>query len=157
MPTIPQLCQHARHEMFLTAVCVVVATCLNLCGYDISEGVLPQWLGKVLPLGHHGFVCPFCGGTRAFVYVLRGDFRMAVRCSLLGTLVTMWLLATFPLRLWFLLCQKAPLAERFFSEVKHFECADHFLLVTAGCFVIQLALHFSGVLPWLPFVQLLTN
>ena len=140
----------------MTALCIIGAALLCWRGTDISGGVLPGWLSRFI--GHNGrFVCPFCGGTRAFVYVCHFDFSSALHASILGTLAAIWAVLTFPIRLWFALRHDSPCACFLYSRLKANENGDYFIIASAALMLLQMHLHYQWGFHWLPLEIMLSN
>ena len=114
---------------------------------DLSAGVFPDWANQAFRWVHPRVVCPFCGGTRAFVLCCRGEFVQALHFSLLGTLAYLWLLGTFFWRVYFLVADKARF-QRIDQVVRTMEGPDGFLMTTAVVFWLQLTLHYAHLWNW---------
>lgn len=118
---------------------------------DVSSGLMPDWWTKnIVPL-IKPYPCPFCGGTRSFLYMFRGELAEAAHYSLFGVffffcggidmLCKFIYLFTFPsVRL-----------EKFFSF-----CDGNNSFLTVVLFIfwgIQLLLHYAGVFLWYPLAS----
>ncbi len=140
----------SRQETVATILCFCGALFLALYHIDITTGVFPSWFKA----GHRGwFVCPFCGGTRAFCYVVRLQFWNAMHSSIIGTWVSVWILVTFPIRAWFCAASQSRKAMRVYWRLKKLEAGEKFLIMTAICVVTQMVLHYQCGFYWLPLVQ----
>jgi len=151
-PVFPKM---ARLEAAAICLCFAGAHLLHFLQIDISEGILPKAISALPIFGHKGFVCPFCGGIRAFAYFSVGAFTEALHCSLLGTCITAWLLGSLPLR--FLICAFPDClwSQKLYRLIRMIEHPDLLIINTAGCIWIQLWLHYSLGFSWLPLTQLL--
>ena len=144
----------SRQETVATILCLCGALFLALLHIDISAGVLPGWIRA----GHHGwFVCPFCGGTRAFCYMVRIQPVEALHCSFIGTWVSFWILATLPIRAWFWADSHSRKALLAYWWLKKLEAGDYFLFLTAFCVVMQMVFHYHCGFDWLPLRQFMQH
>ena len=144
----------SRQEVVATILCLCGALFLALLRNDISFGVFPGWIKA----GHtKWFVCPFCGGTRAFCYMVRLQFWNAMHCSIIGTWVSIWILATLPIRAWFLADSHSRKAMLAYWWLKKIEGGNNFLFLTAVFMVIQMLLHYYWGFDWLPLRQFMQD
>lgn len=144
----------ARFETAGLVLCLLGAVALVWLRVDVSRGVLPHsWTW----LGHAGFVCPLCGGMRAFVRVVGMELGQALHDSLLGTSVSVWLLLTLPLRLAFVCCPDRPYCARLGQWLKRLERPPRLLLLMALSLWLQLYLHYVHGFAWTPLQQLMSQ
>ena len=144
----------SRQEAIATILCLCGALFLAFLRIDISTGVFPSWITA----GHtRWFVCPFCGGTRAFCYVVRMQFWNALHCSLIGTWVSIWILATLPIRIWFWTKCYSRKALVSYWWLKKLEGGNNFLFLTAVLVVVQMVLHYYYGFDWLPLRQFMQD
>jgi hypothetical protein len=137
------------------------------CALCLGIGALTAWLGPVVvptasnaagllerasDLVHpSAALCPFCGGTGAFLACCRGDLGFAAASSLAGVTVFAWMVINLPLRLWAFLRPACRVSTRFVKWT--LAIADstkaQFGMVLAA-WAVQIVAHFCGVLVWLP-------
>jgi hypothetical protein len=99
----------------------------------------------------HPFACPFCGGTRAFISCCRFDYLRAASQSLPGCFAFLWLLLFLPLHVARLVdgCKSGNgTSQRFLFVVKVVEAPRVQIACLLGLWIIQLTLHWLGVLHW---------
>ena len=144
----------SRQEVVATILCLCGALFLAVLRIDISTGVFPDWIKA----GHtRWFVCPFCGGTRAFCYMVRLQFWNAMHCSIIGTWVSTWILASLPIRAWFWAASYSRKALVSYWWLKKLEGGDNFLFLTAILVVVQVVLHYQYGFYWLPLRQFMQD
>lgn len=144
----------ARFETAGLVLCLLGAAVLVWLRVDVSQGVLPHaWTW----LGHRGFVCPLCGGMRAFVRVVGMELGQALHDSLLGTSVSVWLLLTLPVRLAFVCCPDRLYCARLGQWLKRLERPPRLLLLMALSLWLQLYLHYVHGFAWTPLQQLMAQ
>lgn len=140
----------------LLSVCFVFFGCwLGFFKNDISNGVMPSWFDAIPVLGHRFCICPFCGGMRAFVYVCRLEWLRALHYSILGTVIGIWIIASFPFRL----CAFMELAVRgnaiWGMRFSRLECSTVFLALSIIAVCLQLMLHYFAGFCWFPLANFL--
>ena len=145
--------ERAGREALAIGICLLIAFLLRCFRVDISTGVFPDFVSELPFIGHKGFVCPLCGGTRAFALVSTFSFAEALHYSLLGVFVSTWLLLTFPIRL---LCRFSgkPVFGKLYLRVLKFESVDHLMILMAVFLWLQLGLHYFLDFTWIPLEQL---
>lgn len=144
----------ARLETAGLVLCLLGAAALVWLRVDVSQGVLPSFWSW---LGHRGFVCPLCGGMRAFVRVVALNWGQALHDSLLGTFVAVWLLLTLPFRLAFVCCPGQPRCARLGQRLRRLERPPRLLLLMALSLWLQLYLHCVHGFAWTPLQQLMAQ
>ena len=144
----------ARREACVTCICGLCAALFRCFEVDVTGGILPKSVAAFRIFGHHGFVCPLCGGTRAFALVSIGDFETALHCSLLGACAAVWLYLTLPIRLlvW-AVPEHVGLRDLYFG-VKRVESGDILMIAMAGFMCVQLWMHYARGFYWIPLEQL---
>ena len=73
--------------------------------------------------------------------------------SILGTWVSIWLIATLPIRAWFWANSQSHKALVVYWWLKKIEGGDNFLILTAILVVTQMVLHYQYDFDWLPLHQ----
>ena len=70
-----------------------------IASLDLAESGLWLWLQNLREVSHPAaFLCPFCGGTRAFVAACQFDFKSAFNHSLVGLVVFSYIVLMLPVR-----------------------------------------------------------
>ena len=144
----------AGHEALETGIVFLIALLLSYFSIDVSNGVLPDFIEKTGIVGHKGFVCPLCGGTRAFVMTSTLKLNKALHYSMLGTLVSLWLLLTLPVRIFYRNFPENCRWRKSYLFVKYMEKADHLIIGMALFLWVQLIFHYALGFYWIPLLQL---
>ncbi len=146
--------QKAGREAFAVSICFFIALLFCFFSVDVSRGVLPDFISNTGIFGHRGFVCPLCGGTRAFVLVSAASVSEALHYSLLGTCISIWLLLTLPIRFFYRFSPTGHFIKESYFLIKKIESPDH-LIIAMGLFIwLQLGLHYLWNFTWIPLEQL---
>ena len=149
--------KQSGHEAIEILTCYFCALLLHFLHIDISGGILPQSISSLPFIGHKDFVCPFCGGTRAFIFFSNGQIMDAMHCSLLGTFISAWLFSTLPIRVIFYFKPDYEWSKNLYRLIKRTENPDWLIIAMAFFIVIQLWLHYSLGFHWVPLQQLTEN
>lgn len=99
------------------------------------------------------FPCPFCGGTRAFLFCCEGDFFLALRYSITGFIVFWWLVLNLPLRGIVLLFPG--LKDRFRRIIEALDSSQLQIIILIFGWLIQIVLHLTGIMSWYPAIRLI--
>ncbi|MBR6057382.1 MAG: DUF2752 domain-containing protein [Victivallales bacterium] len=144
-------------ETLVICICFACAVLLHFLRIDITHGILPKSISDLRFIGHHGFVCPLCGGTRAFAFLSVGSLPQALHCSLLGTCVAIWLLVTLPVRFIHWLFPICRWSLKSYLLIKKIEHPDLLIIAMAFFLCVQLWLHYHFGFVWIPLVDLLNS
>lgn len=144
----------AFREALAISACLAGALIMRFFDVDIRHGVLPDFITKLPVFGHRGFLCPLCGGTRAFVMTSTLSVREAFHYSILGTCVSIWLLLTLPIRLLYCIVPKCVFLQKLYHLVTLAEKSDYLILMMAVFMWLQLYLHYCHDFFWIPLLQL---
>ena len=142
--------RQAGREAAAICLCYCCALLLHCLHLDISSGILPQFISAIPFIGHNGYVCPLCGGTRAFAYFSVGEISDALHCSLLGTVVSAWLLCSLPIRVIACAVSKPEWSKRLYCLVRRVENPDWLIIMMALSMWVQLWMHYSLGFLWIP-------
>ena len=154
LSTISLSPKHAGREAVAICICFFCALLLRCLHIDISNGVLPKSISALPFIGHDGFICPFCGGTRAFALFSVGKLTDALHCSLLGTVVSFWLLCSLPIRVVVYANSSREWSKALYRLVKRVEHPDLLIITMALTMPVQLWMHYSLGFHWIPLLQL---
>ncbi|MBP5638353.1 MAG: DUF2752 domain-containing protein [Victivallales bacterium] len=121
---------------------------------DISKGVLPDYVSTLPFIGHQGFVCPLCGGTRAFVLASTLSIQTSFHYSMFGTCISLWLLLTLPVRVLFFLYPTKQTFKKSYFLIKTIENPDLLMILMAFFLWLQLSFHYCFDYYWIPLTQL---
>ena len=146
--------KQAGREAVAICICFFCAQLLCCLHIDISNGLLPQSISALPFIGHDGYVCPLCGGTRAFALLSVGKLTDALHCSLLGTVVTFWLLCSLPIRVAVCANSSREWSKTLYRLVKRIEHPDLLIITMALAMLVQLWMHYSLGFHWIPLLQL---
>ena len=150
----PSHSKRTGREAIAIIICYLCALSFHFLHIDISGGILPKSISVLRFIGHHGFVCPLCGGMRSFFYFSAGALTDALHCSLLGTCVSAWLLLSLPIRILICLSPDNDRSKGLYRLIKRIEHPD-VLIIAMACFMcIQLCLHYYLGFIWLPLQHL---
>lgn len=144
----------AGHEAFETGIVFLVALLFGYFSIDVSGGVLPDFIEKTVLVGHKGFVCPLCGGTRAFVMISTLKFSKALHFSLLGSAISLWILLTLPIRIFYRFLPDDRRCRKSYLFIKYVENPDHLIIAMALFLWAQLIFHYTLDFHWIPLQQL---
>lgn len=154
LSTISVSQKQAGREAVAICICFFCALLLHHLHIDISNGVLPKSISALPFIGHNGYVCPLCGGTRAFALLSVGKLTDALHCSLLGTVVTFWLLCSLPIRVAVYANSSREWSKALYRLVKRIEHPDLLIITMALTMLVQLWMHYSLGFHWIPLLQL---
>lgn|GEM_PF-1890811 len=129
----------------LTLIFIFGVSC-SLFMENPGDGLISgEFWNKFRILVHGPLMCPFCGASRSFVFMCRGDFLQALHYSIFGTYF--FVACIFHGIAKFILLKYEP-PQKF---VRFIDFLDRKFPVTVLLFVIwgiQLALHYSGIFLW---------
>ncbi|MDO4583228.1 MAG: DUF2752 domain-containing protein [Planctomycetia bacterium] len=148
-PTTLQGEKRLLYDEMVTALLLIMGGMVTgICHPSVEAGVLPGWISELPFIGHHGFVCPLCGGCRAFVFCCQGDFKEALHFSFLGTWVFACLVGTLPLKVYYFFCWKNSEPCPWLCFIRQMESGKLFLVMMIVFFLLQLFLTQSGIWVW---------
>ena len=147
--------RQAGREAVAICICFFGALLLYCLHFDISNGILPRSISALPFIGHNGYVCPLCGGTRAFALFSVGNFKEALHFSLLGTGVSIWLLCSLPLRIVVYIYSNRKWSNALYRLIKRIENPDLLIIAMAISMLVQLWMHYSLGFHWIPLQQLM--
>lgn len=154
LSTISVSQKQAGREAVAICICFFCALLVHHLHIDISNGVLPKSISALPFIGHNGYVCPLCGGTRAFVLFSFGKLTDALHCSLLGTALAAWLLFTLPIRFIVYVNSGREWSKALYRLIKRMEHPDLLIITMALTMLVQLWMHYSLGFRWIPLQQL---
>ena len=146
--------KQAGREAGAICICYICALLFHCLQIDISSGILPKTISSLPFVGHNGFVCPLCGGTRAFCLFSVGEIMPALHFSLFGTYVSAWLLCSLPIRVIVFANPNRQWSKWLYRLIKRVEHPDLLIITMALSMCGQLWMHYSLRFPWIPLQQL---
>lgn len=154
LPIISTYHRQAGREALVICICFFCALLLHCLHIDVCNGIVPESISALPFIGHDGFVCPLCGGTRAFVLFSFGKLTDALHCSLLGTALAAWLLFTLPIRFIVYVNSGREWSKALYRLIKRMEHPDLLIITMALTMLVQLWMHYSLGFRWIPLQQL---
>jgi hypothetical protein len=128
-----------------------------ICSYvkdDPANGLFPEslpsgaheWWNSVRQ-NIHRLPCPFCGGTRSFLLMCRGNIVAAAHYSFFGIYFFFLLLIHIPLK-YRMLKKSAPLPPIIAAFVRFTDNPWYFIGIATVMMALQLLLHYTGIFEW---------
>ena len=115
---------------------------------DACCGLMPDWWTKnIVPL-IKPYPCPFCGGTRSFLYMFRGEFSEAAHYSFFGIFFFFFGGVDIICKMIYLFLWPAGWFEKFFAL--GWNCT-FLTTVLLSLWCIQLLRHAADIFQWYPF------